>query len=152
MASNGPNYTAVLAIKSYIDSNLETYVQQFGQGLTAPESVMGERNAFGLSKYPAVMFVPGPVYPYFSGNYGYEAELEIYLGIAVTDAKPATLVEKLWHYIDAAVKLVMADPTLGGTCLGAEVDDVEPIYGDPQAKNVGLAILTMRATVETQLT
>ncbi len=146
--ATGPQKQAVLDIKAFIDSNLSGYVNARNSELTVPTSVLGERNAFGLQRYPAAMFVPGPVYPDFSGNYGYEAELELYLGIAITNQNPETLVLRLWDYIDGVIDLVMKNPTLGGVCIDSMVEDVDPIYGDPQAKNVGLAVCTLGATIE----
>ncbi|MFP4066221.1 MAG: hypothetical protein ACLFS5_01850 [Spirochaetaceae bacterium] len=150
MATNGPQTQAILDIKSFIDNNLESYVQAYDAALTAPESKLGERNAFGAQRYPIVMFVPGPVTNSYSGNYGYESDIEIYIGIAITNPDPAALITALWRYIDAMTELAMSDPSLGGVCIESGLEDAEPIYGDPQAKNVGLVIFTLRGVIEVQ--
>lgn len=148
MASNGEQTQAMLGIKSFIDSNLETYVQAFDVTLKAPESKLGERNAFGRSSYPFTMCVPGPVTNDYSGNFGYESDLEVYFGIAIRNTNPDALVLSMWRYIDAMTKLVMSDPTLGGVCIDSLLEDAEPIYGDPQAKDIGLVIFTISGTIE----
>lgn len=150
MATNGPQTQAILDIKRFIDDNLESYVQVHDAALTAPESKLGERNAFGAQRYPMVMFDPGMVTNSYSGNYGYESDIEVYIGIVITNSDPAALITALWHYIDAMTELMMSDPTLGGVCIDSVLEDAAPMYGDPQAKNVGAVTFTLRGVIEVQ--
>lgn len=138
----------LLDVRGYFNANLGIYLGRIDSRLAVPEFGIGSRNLVSATKYPAASILQDPGASERAGNYIADLTLSYNIGISLTASRPDTVELHMARYADAALHMVLENPTLGGICYQANIPEWEMSPPDPEGKHIGLVVLTLELVLE----
>jgi len=148
--SSGAVEQTLLDVQSYFNANFATYLTAIDKRLgdDAPTFGIGARNLTTGKSFPQAAIVQDPGTAERSGNAYAELTLGYNIGISVSHSKADQLEKNMARYIDAALDMVLENPTLGGICFEANLTNWETVPPDPDGPTIGLVLLTLELSLE----
>jgi hypothetical protein len=150
MPNAGAVEQTLLDVQAYWNANYAGYLAAIDARLKAPTFDRGSIPILSMPRYPAATILQDPdedsvLQP--AANMQHTLGLGYQIYIALRESRPDQVETNMARYIDAAIDLMRADPTMGGISDEASLSQYRPIPPDPEGKLIGVVAMTVEVAI-----